>query len=86
MSYNSPGAIHSYYVVGEETSLEFRDGELWTPDGPAWQGSAESSIPEQDREWIQAIREDRLPAVHPGSIIPAMRALAAAEASARTSS
>lgn len=82
MSYNSPWPVHSYFVIGEEAGLEFRDGKLLGPEGPQWEGSAEGAIPAQDGEWIQAIREGREPEVSPASVLPAMRALAAAEAPA----
>lgn len=83
MSYNSPVPVHSYFVIGEEAALEFRDGRLLSGEQVVWEGSSDGAIPAQDREWIEAIREDREPAVSPASVLPAMRALAAAERSSR---
>jgi 2-hydroxy-4-carboxymuconate semialdehyde hemiacetal dehydrogenase len=82
MSYNSSWPIHSYFVIGEEQSLEFRDGRLLAPEAVVWEGPTDSAIPAQDQEWIAAVREGRDPAVSPASILPAMRVLHAAERAA----
>lgn len=80
MSYNSPWPRHDYLAIGEETSLEFREGKLWGPGGIEFEPEGEDrSIYLQDREWLAAIREGREPAVHPEAVLPAMRVLAAAE-------
>ena len=80
MSYNSPWPQHDYFVIGEETGLEFRDGKLLGPNGPVLEPAGESrSIYEQDLEWINAIREGRDPAVSIEAVLPAMRVLQAAQ-------
>lgn len=84
MSYNSPWPQHSYFVIGEEASVKFEDGKLWGPDGVVFEPETPGgSIPDQNAEWLAAIREDREPAVSPESVLPAMRALYAAQRSAR---
>lgn len=83
MSYNSPWPVHSYFVIGAEAGLEFRDGKLWGPEACVFASEGtDRSILEQDAEWLAAIREEREPAVHPDSVLPAMRALHAAQRSA----
>jgi 2-hydroxy-4-carboxymuconate semialdehyde hemiacetal dehydrogenase len=80
MSYNSPWPQHDYFVIGEENGLEFRGGQLLSPEGIVHDGSgSEHSILEQDREWINAIREQRDPAVNVDAVLPAMRVLQAAQ-------
>ena len=81
MSYNSPVPRHEYFFIGEETSIAYREGKLWGPDGVLWEApEGESrSILEQDREWLNAIREDREPAVSPDAVLPAMTLLYRAE-------
>lgn len=84
MSYNSPWPRHDYLVIGEEGSIEFRDGKLWGPEGALFEPDGEdSSIRRQNAEWLDAIREEREPAVNAQSVLPAMRALHGAEISAR---
>lgn len=80
MSYNSPWPQHDYFVIGEETALDFRDGKLLSPEGVVHDGAgANDSILEQDREWIYAVRENREPAVNVDAVLPAMRILQAAQ-------
>ncbi|HTE18290.1 MAG TPA: Gfo/Idh/MocA family oxidoreductase [Armatimonadota bacterium] len=80
MSYNSAWPRHEYFVVGEEGCLEFRDGQLRNEGGAIPLGGSDGeSILNQDREWIEAIREDREPAVSPDAVLPAMRVLQAAQ-------
>jgi 2-hydroxy-4-carboxymuconate semialdehyde hemiacetal dehydrogenase len=84
MSYNSPWPQHTYCVIGEEATVEFREGKLWGPVGPVFEPETTGrSIFEQDLEWVNAVREDREPAVDPESVLPAMRALHAAWRSSR---
>lgn len=76
MSYNSTWPRHDYFVIGKEASLEFRDGKLWGADGVVFAPEGpDQSILNQDLEWVQAIREDRSPAVSPTAVLPAMRVL-----------
>jgi 2-hydroxy-4-carboxymuconate semialdehyde hemiacetal dehydrogenase len=76
MSYNSPWPRHDYFVIGEEASVEFRDGKLWGPDGVLFEPpTPDDSIYHQDLEWVQAIREGREPAVPPDAVLPAMTVL-----------
>jgi 2-hydroxy-4-carboxymuconate semialdehyde hemiacetal dehydrogenase len=85
MSYNSAWPRHEYFVIGEEGSVEFRDGKLWGPEGALFLPEGEdSSIQGQNAEWLDAIRTGREPAVNPDAVLPAMRALHAAELSAGT--
>ncbi len=80
MSYNSGSPRHDYCLIGEEQTLEFRDGALW--DGAAqlfgdpvgW-----NPIREQNREWLDAIQDQREPAVNCHAVMPAMRVLQAAQ-------
>lgn len=83
MSYNSPWPRHDCFLIGEEASVEFRDGALWKPDGPLFvPETTERGIYHQDREWLDAIREGREPEVSPQAVLPAMRVLHAAEQAA----
>ncbi len=80
MSYNDPWPRHDYLLIGEETSLEFRDGKLWGPGGIEFEPEeTDRSILNQDLEWLAAIREGREPAVSPEAVLPAMRVLHAAQ-------
>lgn len=82
MSYNSPWPRHEYFLIGEETSIEYRDRCLWGPSGLLWKPEgADTSILEQNREWLAAIREGREPAVDPEAVLPAMWVLDRAEQS-----
>ena len=80
MSYNSAWPVHSYFVIGERGSLEYNQGKLWDEQGHIYETGQADSILLQDREWVEAVREGREPAVSCDSVLPAMRALAAAEA------
>lgn len=79
MSYNSPWPRHDYLLIGEEATLEYRDRSLWGPEGVVLEAHEDDSILNQDREWVTAIREGRDPEVTPDAILPAMRALHAAQ-------
>lgn len=83
MSYNSAWPRHEYFVIGEEGSVEFRDGKLWGAEGALFVPDPEDKgIQRQNAEWLEAIRAGREPAVNAGAVLPAMRALHAAELSA----
>jgi len=80
MSYNSPWPRHDYFLIGEEAGVEFRDGKLWGPEGPIFEPDrADRSIFHQNQEWLEAIREDREPAVNAAAVLPALRVLQAAQ-------
>jgi 2-hydroxy-4-carboxymuconate semialdehyde hemiacetal dehydrogenase len=79
MSYNSPWPRHDYLVIGEEASVEFRDRKLWGPEGAIFSPEDDRSIFDQDREWLEAVREGRDPAVSPEAVLPAMRVLQVAQ-------
>lgn len=80
MSYNSPWPRHDYFVIGEEAGLEYREGKLWSNDGPVFEREGPNrAIPEQNREWVHAIREGREAAVNVEAVLPAMRVLQAAQ-------
>jgi len=80
MSYNSPWPRHDYFVIGEEAGLEFREGKLWSNDGPVFEPEGPNrAIPNQNREWISAICEQREAAVNVEAVLPAMRVLQAAQ-------
>jgi 2-hydroxy-4-carboxymuconate semialdehyde hemiacetal dehydrogenase len=84
MSYNSAWPRHEYFLIGEEGSVEFRDGKLWSPDGVLFEPEGDdSSIQRQNAEWLAAIRANREPQVNAGAVLPAMRALHAAELTAQ---
>lgn len=80
MSYNSPWPRHDYFVIGEEAGIEFRDGKLWSQDAPIYEPETSGrAIPDQNREWVNAIREQRPAAVDVYAVLPAMRVLQAAQ-------
>lgn len=80
MSYNSPWPRHDYFVIGEEAGVEFREGKLWSNEGVVFEPDATwKSIPEQNREWLLAVREQREAAVNVEAVLPAMRVLQAAQ-------
>jgi len=80
MSYNSPWPRHDYFVIGEEAGVEFREGKLWSNEGPVFEPQVPNrAIPEQNREWVAAIREGREAAVNVEAVLPAMRVLQAAQ-------
>jgi 2-hydroxy-4-carboxymuconate semialdehyde hemiacetal dehydrogenase len=84
MSYNSTWTRHDYLLIGEEETVEYRDGRLWNAAGECYAPQGEdTSILRQDAEWVQAIREDRDPEVSPEAVLPSLRALAAAEAASQ---
>jgi 2-hydroxy-4-carboxymuconate semialdehyde hemiacetal dehydrogenase len=79
MSYNSPWPMHEYLVVGEEATLRFEEGRLIGKEGPVFAPEGAHPIREQDREFLAAVREGREPSVSGRSVLPAMRALQAAQ-------
>ena len=83
MSYNSHLSRYDYVVVGDEDTLEIRDGVLRErhASGPidAVRDLGPSPVVRQDREFVDAIREGRSAAISPDDVLPAMEALQAAQ-------
>lgn len=83
MSYNSHLSRYDYLVVGDEDTLEIRDGTLRDrgTTGPV-EGTREpgpTPVVRQDREFVAAIREGRRASISPDDVMPAMEALQAAQ-------
>lgn len=81
MSYNSPWPMHDYLVIGEEATVRFENGRLIGKEGELFVPEGAHPIREQDREFLAAVREGREPSVSGPSLLPAMRALQAVQAS-----
>jgi len=83
MSYNSHLSRYDYVVVGNEDTLEIRDGVLRErhASGPIEpvRDSGPSPVVRQDREFVDAIRRGRRAAISPDDVLPAMEALQAAQ-------
>jgi 2-hydroxy-4-carboxymuconate semialdehyde hemiacetal dehydrogenase len=83
MSYNSHLSRYDYVVVGDQDTIEIRDGVLRErfTTGPveAPRDSEASPVVRQDREFVDAIREGRPAAVAPDDVLPAMEALQVAQ-------
>jgi 2-hydroxy-4-carboxymuconate semialdehyde hemiacetal dehydrogenase len=75
MSYNSSWPMHDYLVIGEEATVRFENGHLYTQEGELFTPVDAHPIREQDREFLSAVREGREPGVSGRSVLPAMRAL-----------
>jgi 2-hydroxy-4-carboxymuconate semialdehyde hemiacetal dehydrogenase len=80
-SYHAMIPQHDYLLIGEESSLHFRDGELHAPAGIVEPKTGPDplldAMPMQNREFFDAIREAREPAVSARSVRPAMAVLQA---------
>lgn len=84
MSYNTKMQFNEYLLIGEETTLMATPGRLTSPEGvifeaPSESGPGSSSIRDQDREFLAAIREGRTPAISAGAVRPAMAVLQATQ-------
>lgn len=82
LSYNTKIPYNEYLLIGEETTLLATNTRLISPEGVIFEPSSEqarSSIREQDREFLAAVREGREPAISPAAIRPAMAALQAVQ-------
>lgn len=83
MSYNTHIPVHDYLVIGEETTVQYVDGELRDKDGvlvpKAEATGVDDPIAQQDAEFFDAVRRGREPAVSARSVRPAMAALQAAQ-------
>jgi 2-hydroxy-4-carboxymuconate semialdehyde hemiacetal dehydrogenase len=88
MSYNTKIPYNEYLLIGEETTLLATNERLVSPDGVLVERSqaepGPSSIQLQDREFLDAIREGREPAISPAAVRPAMTVLQAVQESAGT--
>lgn len=75
-SYHALLPQHDYLVIGEETSIQFIDRELRSPEGvlvPAAGGDPlDDAMPRQNAEFFAAIRDGREPAISARSVRPAM--------------
>ena len=84
MSYNSHLSRYDYVVVGNEDTIEIRDGVLRDrfttgPVEAARENPGPSPVVRQDREFVDAIREGRSAAISPDDVLPAMEALQVAQ-------
>ncbi len=83
MSYNTHIPLHDYLIIGEEETLLFDNGELRSNEGvlvPRHDLTDLSEpIVDQDREFLDAVREHREPAVSGRAVRPAMAALQIAQ-------
>lgn len=88
MSYNTKISYNEYLLIGEETTLLATNHRLESPDGvlidSARSEPGSSSIQLQDREFLDAVREGREPAISPAAVRPAMRVLQAVQDGAET--
>jgi 2-hydroxy-4-carboxymuconate semialdehyde hemiacetal dehydrogenase len=75
MSYNSHLTPHEYVLVGEEDTLMFENGRLYSRDGVVFEPENPQPITEQNREFLAAVREGRAPSVSGDAVLPAMRVL-----------
>jgi 2-hydroxy-4-carboxymuconate semialdehyde hemiacetal dehydrogenase len=83
MSYNTHISLHDYLIIGEEETLLFDNGELRSNEGvlvPRHDLTDLSEpIVDQDREFLDAVRDHRQPAVSGRAVRPAMAALQVAQ-------
>jgi 2-hydroxy-4-carboxymuconate semialdehyde hemiacetal dehydrogenase len=78
-SYHAMLPQHDYLVIGEETSVQFVNRELRSPEGILVPATGDDPLPDamprQNAEFFAAIREGREPAVSGRSVRPAMAVL-----------
>ena len=83
MSYNTHLPFHDYLIIGEQMTVLFDNGELRSNTGVVVPRQDLSDLSEpivdQDREFLQAVREQREPAVSGRAVRPAMAALQVAQ-------
>ena len=86
MSYNSHLSRYDYVVVGHQDTLDIRDGVLRErfTTGPVEtsRDAGPSPVVQQNREFVDAIREGRAAAIAPDDVLPAMEALQVAQEAA----
>jgi 2-hydroxy-4-carboxymuconate semialdehyde hemiacetal dehydrogenase len=80
MSYNSRFNCNEYLLIGEETTLIATNTRIDSPDGLIFEeaprvGPASESIRAQDREFLEAVRQKRAPAISAAAVRPAMKVL-----------
>jgi 2-hydroxy-4-carboxymuconate semialdehyde hemiacetal dehydrogenase len=76
LSYNTHIQVQDYLVVGEETTVLYADGELRDRERSLVARQPDHDpIRDQDREFLNAVREQRAPAVSARAVRPAMAVL-----------
>jgi 2-hydroxy-4-carboxymuconate semialdehyde hemiacetal dehydrogenase len=76
MSYNTHIPVQDFLVIGQETTVQYLDGDLRDRQRVLVARSADHDpILDQDREFLAAVRERREPAVSARAVRPAMAAL-----------
>jgi 2-hydroxy-4-carboxymuconate semialdehyde hemiacetal dehydrogenase len=76
MSYNTHIAVQDFLLIGEETTLQYADGDLRDRERVlVAKPSDHDPIRDQDLEFLEAVRERREPAVSGRAVRPAMAAL-----------
>ena len=80
-SYFAPGLRQQLTIVGDETTYIWHDGTLYDFDGKeVMPNTSIVDLAVQDREFIAAIREQRVPLISAEAILPTMRVLSEAQA------
>lgn len=78
-SYHAMLPQHDYLMIGEETSIQFVNQELWSPAGMLVPATGSDplpdTVPRQNAEFFAAIRDGREPAISARSVRPAMAVL-----------
>lgn len=78
-SYHAIIPQHDYLMIGRESSLNFVNGELYSPAGLVVTRTGPDplpdSMPRQNAEFFRSIREGREPAISARSVRPAMAVL-----------
>jgi len=78
-SYHAIIPQHDYLMIGRETSLNFVNGELYSPEGLLVTRTGfdplPDSMPRQNEEFFRSIQERREPAISARSVRPAMAVL-----------
>jgi len=79
LSHNAHWGIHDYRLICLEDTIVCDHGKLLNQEGVVLDNAAAPS-PNllQDREFVEAVRQDRAPEVNVASVLPAMRVLQAA--------
>ena len=87
LSYNTHQSVQDYLVIGERTTLVYRDKRLYGPDGEeiaATEGDdVEGGVLAQDREFVEAVAAGRPPSPSADEILPCLAVLQAVQDSAQ---
>lgn len=77
MSYNSPVPLHDYAFIAEQDTLtlDLAEGTIRGKEGVVFAQPRDTAIPDQDREFLSAIREGRAAAVSGTEVLPTMAML-----------